>query len=291
MSPPKRVIFDRSAFSNPGFEQLKLSQLNNLCQQGRVIVFHTPVFLNETLAAYGAGKSASDWTRHLEFAIEIGNGGMFLSKEEIWREELVVGLGTHANYLETEASQQHLIGVLREVCSTGDIGPEWSDTEPSRLDQYNKKANQRAELVDLRSEVSAELKRQKKKWNRNTYTYQEAKKSLYLSTGETFMKNVCRRRKKMLAKKWVNAPEQYPFYSAFVEGFLYSQYHAIAKPNEPIDKNAQSDYEQLAYLTWADIVVSNDQKFFRSAFETIWNPCGKRLYTSAGFAEYINQYS
>ncbi len=33
-----------------------------------------------------------------------------------------------------------------------------------------------------------------------------------------------------------------------------------------LDDNARADYEQLAYLTWADLIVSNDTRFLLDAF-------------------------
>ena len=88
-----------------------------------------------------------------------------------------------------------------------------------------------------------------------------------------------------LADQWAQRPARFPFYSAFVEGLLYQFYHAAAKHNQRIDRNAQADYEQLAYLTWADLVVSDDEGFFREAFEAIWRPLGKRRESSQSFAE------
>ena len=67
--------------------------------------------------------------------------------------------------------------------------------------------------------------------------------------------------------------------------FLYAGYYAAAEHNEPLDRNAQVDYELLAYLTWADLVVSNDEGFFRRAFETMWKPRGKRLESAESFAD------
>ena len=97
------------------------------------------------------------------------------------------------------------------------------------------------------------------------------------------------RRTKSLAEQWARCPERFPYYSAFVEGLLYSGYYAAVRHNDPIDENAQADYEQLAYLTWADIVVSNDRRFFRRAFEEIWKPRGKRLETAESFSELANR--
>jgi hypothetical protein len=42
--------------------------------------------------------------------------------------------------------------------------------------------------------------------------------------------------------------------------------------NLPINRNAQADYEQLAYLIWADMVVSNDEGSTGARFRD----CGRR---------------
>ncbi|MCI0424198.1 MAG: hypothetical protein L0312_34155, partial [Acidobacteria bacterium] len=52
-----------------------------------------PVFLEETLSAFGSSRGAKDWQRHLEFALDVCNGGIFLDKEQIWHNELVAGRG------------------------------------------------------------------------------------------------------------------------------------------------------------------------------------------------------
>ena len=54
-----RAIFDRSAFHGDAFEQLQASSLGRLCRQGELCVFHTPIFLEETLAMYGNEKNSS----------------------------------------------------------------------------------------------------------------------------------------------------------------------------------------------------------------------------------------
>ena len=103
------------------------------------------------------------------------------------------------------------------------------------------------------------------------------------------MDRVGARRPAALADQWANCPQRFPFYSAFIEGMVYVFYHAVCKQNEGIDTNAQIDFELLTYLTWADIVVSNDTKFFRLAFEALWKPRGKRLETAESFASLANR--
>jgi hypothetical protein len=97
------------------------------------------------------------------------------------------------------------------------------------------------------------------------------------------------RRQAALADQWAKSPARFPFYTAFVEGFLYNGYYAAVEQNDRLDRNAQEDYEQLAYLTWADVIVSDDQKFFRRAFDELWKPRGKRLETAEGFVALVER--
>lgn len=53
--------------------------------------------------------------------------------------------------------------------------------------------------------------------------------------------------------------------------------------------NAQADYEQLAYLNWADVFVSNDEGFLASAFADLWRPRNKRLLTCQEFVGLVER--
>ena len=288
--PALRIIFDRSAFHEPGYRQLKDSRLIDLSRRGRLMVFHTPTFLEETLASYGAGERAADWPNHLQFALDICNGGIFLPKDAIWREELVASRGAFARHLLPERSNKNynsrpnLLNWLQHVARTGDLSDVWSDAEAIRIDTRQMRRNQRKVLVDARREVASIRRQQRFTEPLNAYSFAQFRDSIFLYTGKELMDHVCARRAASLADQWALHPQRYPFYSAFVEGVVYAGYHAAVRHNEPIDENAQSDFEQLAYLTWADIVVSNDQQFFRQAFEAIWKPRGKRFETTESFA-------
>ena len=121
-----RVIFDRSAFHEDRFDSIQSSALLDLYRKGRIAVFHTPVFLNETLSAYGAGDRAKQWQQHLSFCLDVCSG-LFLDRDEIWHNELVAGRGPHARYLYPERpnkryqSRSQLIEMLREKAETGDV--------------------------------------------------------------------------------------------------------------------------------------------------------------------------
>ena len=253
---PLRVIFDRSAFHGSRYQALKNSRLRDLCRRGRVQVYHTMVFVNETIASVAAGERAADWPEHLQFALEICNGGIFLPKEHIWHEEIVVGRGIFAKHLLPErpnkkyGSRPRVVERLNEIARTGDPSPEWSDIEGIRMDNRQKHRNQRAIMLDARAEVARLRKERGITEPLDSYTFAELCDAVFLHTGRDLMDRVCARRAALLADQWVRCPQRFPFYNAFVEGMLYAYHHAVTKQNDPVDENAQLDYEQLAYLTW-----------------------------------------
>jgi len=62
----------------------------------------------------------------------------------------------------------------------------------------------------------------------------------------------------------------------------------MVEPNERIDRNTEADIELLMYLPHADVVVSNDLRFLRRAFDTLWKPKGKSLFATEEFTDWIS---
>lgn len=284
-----KVIFDRSSFHGARFENIEKSPLRDLCRHGRIEVFHTPIFLEETLSTYRGGHKEQEWRKHLQFSLDICNGGIFLDREEIWHNELVAGRGPFARHLLPECpnknydSRPMLIERLQQVAASGDLSKEWLESGAMREDTRSKKNNQKTISRVAREEVAGAIRERRVTGSLKNYSFTHFRKSEFVRTGKALMDLVDTRRAAPLADQWAQNPDRFPFYSAFVEGYLYAFYYAAVEHNYKIDRNAQLDYELLAYLTWADLVVSDDHKFFRHAFEAIWEARGKRIETSESF--------
>jgi hypothetical protein len=266
------VIFDRSAFHGARFELLEASPLRRLVANRRVTVFHTPVFLDEIIQSYGSRRASGTWRKHLEFAARICDGGIFLPKDEIWRSELIDGHGRLAQrLLPTEANEVHdsfrgFLGTLLRTADTGDLSSDWAESATERADVYQKKANQRLLFRGARDEVARVLRSRKVKGTLRGYPFSEYRRSEFNRNGRSLMRLVDKSRPDELADLWETDPEEYPYCTACVEGFVYSQYYAAIEHNKPLDGNAQADFEQLAYLTWSDIVVSDERRIFPQRF-------------------------
>jgi hypothetical protein len=256
-----------------------------------ITVIHTPVFLEETISNYASDRSTNaPWRGHLSFAVDICNGGYFLSKGDIWHSELVEGRGQFAVHVLPERetrryrSRSDLIRNLRAVAETGDLAAEWDASALEREDTHRKKQAQRETFRTMRNEVSAAIRERRLTGALSAYSFAQFRQATFLQTGRVLMGIVDERRRGQLAELWSAHPHRYPYYSAFVEGMVYAAYYATAEHAAPLDTNAQADYEQLAYLVWADVIVSDDTRFMRHAFQAVWKPRGKKLLTAAEFA-------
>jgi hypothetical protein len=281
-----RIIFDRSSFHGKRFELLTSSPLRRLTAQRRVEVFHTATFLDELIQSYGSARaSASSWREHLRYAVQICNGGMFLPVDDIWRSELVDRGGAASRHLLPHASFVGFQGTLLQTADTGELSGAWAESQPERMDTRRKKIKQHAIFREAREAVAQARREGKLRGRLRDYPFAEYRRSEFTRNGRALMRVVDRERAIELAELWEAHPEEFPFYTAFVEGFVYSQYYAAIEHNGRLDGNEQADYEQLAHLIWADVVVSDDRAFFRSAFENLWRPRGKRMLSAASFVE------
>lgn len=290
-----RVIFDRSSFHGQRFDLLASSRLQQLTAQRRVHVFHTPAFIDELIQSYGSRRASSaSWREHLKYAVRICNGGMFLPKDAIWRSELVDARGPAAPHLlpSVETNEYPSFvgfqGTLLRTADTGDLSREWAETKSEREDTHRKKTKQHELFRGAREAVAEARKGRRLKGALSSYPFSEYRQSEFIRNGRLLMRLVDEKRAKELADLWEASPDEYPYYTAFLEGFVYSQYYAAIEHNRRLDGNEQADYEQLAYLQWADVVVSDDEAFFRGAFNAIWKQRGKRMECAASFVALLN---
>jgi len=282
-----RVIFDRSAFHGQRFELLKSSPLRRLSAQRRVDVFHTATFIDEIIQSYGSARASSSWREHLRYAAQICNGGIFSPVEDIWRSELVDGWGPASRRLFPHESFVGFQMTMLETADTGDLSQEWAESAPERMETRRKKTKQHALFREARESVARARREGKLRGKLKDYPFADYLRTEFTRNGRALMRAVDKERAAELADMWEANPDQFPYYTAFVEGFVFSQYYAAIEHNGRLDGNEQADYEQLAHLIWADVMVSDDQAFFRSAFDTLWRPRGKRMESAATFVELL----
>lgn len=90
-----------------------------------------------------------------------------------------------------------------------------------------------------------------------------------------------------VANRWSRNKSNFPYSTTFVENMLYIGHRAMTRPNDKIDLNAQADLDLMTHLLRANVLVSNETGFLRKAFDDIWRPRGKAIFTSQEFASFI----
>jgi hypothetical protein len=272
-----RIIFDRSAFHGHRFELLRSGPLLDLCRSGKVSVLHTGTFLTETLALYGRKERRAELKEQFEFLKAICNGGVFRDSVDIWQDELLRNQSLSTPLLLARGEEERvwaraLKGIQKHVWSA------WNETAADRQKQHEKKKAQRAIYSSIRKGLPEMIRQKYPGIPLSSYSFEEHRSNAMDAMGKAIIESQFNLPVDTpIYRYWSREKDGYPYFTAFVEGLVYAGYYAAIKQNAAIDDNSQADFELLTYLNHADIVVSSDTKFFRSAFEAIWAPRRKRL--------------
>jgi hypothetical protein len=288
-----KVLFDRSAFHGSRFDLLRAAPIDELRRRDLIEIVHSPILIEETFLAFGSSRDTR-WREHLDFLADHCDG-IFLHKEHIWHEELVCGLGPFARHLHPlsanrrYASFDQITSAIREKARTGDLSLEWGLSAADRNSDYEKKQRERETSKLIRDEVARKLGELGLRFNYSAYPFEQLRRHCRIEIGIKMMCAVSKRHVPRISAMWASKPDRFPYFSAFIDGYLFSVFVAAARPNSAIEINVQADFEHLSYLSWADMVVSNDAGFFGNAFDTIWRPRGKRRMTAEGFASFVRR--
>ena len=67
-----KIVFDRSAFHGDQFELLKKSNIEKLSEKKTILIYHTPVFLEETLSLYVRAENRLILHKQFPFILKVG---------------------------------------------------------------------------------------------------------------------------------------------------------------------------------------------------------------------------
>lgn len=82
-----RITLDRSIFHGTDFDRLVASPLLKACRSGKIAIYHTPIFIEETLQFWLKADQRDRAREQLKFIIDVGNGRVFRQTGEIWNGE------------------------------------------------------------------------------------------------------------------------------------------------------------------------------------------------------------
>ena len=90
-----------------------------------------------------------------------------------------------------------------------------------------------------------------------------------------------------ISNQWMRNTDSSPFFTQFVKNAIFQEMLFITDHSVRVDMNAQADLDILTCLLQADVLVTNESGFMRTAFEHIWRPRGKVIFTSDEFTDFL----
>lgn len=286
-----RVVFDTNVFTPVQFHLLSRSALKDLCKIGRVVPVYGHVFLEEMWRSYGnETKRVHLVEQWIPFLVDTANRFCedFVT---IWHRELVQGHGRKTNIYMRPLRQESLLAALRKVPIDGSW-KAWHSAQKQLAEEEAKRAAQREISKEIRKEVAEKLQTvgYSKKQHGGPVPFETFLAREVDLAGCDFIKALIKcYDPEEVASRWLRDKAAYPYFTMFVENMLYIGYYAATRPNDKIDLNAQADLDLITHLLQADALVSNETGFLRNAFDDIWRPRGKVIFTSQEFADFIKR--
>lgn len=284
-----KVVFDTNTLANDSFDVLEKSRMVELVERGRIIPIYGHVFLEESYRAYGSEKHRKHLVeRRLPFIAKT----VRLFCEDfitIWHRELVQGRGIHAPIYLDERRSSTIRRAFVNVPVDGSW-KAWASTATVRTEEAQKRANQRELSKQIREETKDWLARNAEFVAKHGFPgIGEFIRRSLVPVARDFIHGLVKcSNPQAVYNRWSRDPYGYPFFTQFMENLLYIVYHAAVK-KEAIDPNAQADLDVMTHLLRADYLVSNERRFLRIAFDELWRPRGKQLFTAEEFAKYMQK--
>ena len=293
-----KIIFDQSAFHD-NFDLLKSSRLLKLTQDGKVTIYHTATFLDETLRMADSARPGRKDKLKLQWAFlqSTCNGGWFRpllfgahpKLESVCDEELEGDAKDRDWPLVPSLCRSDVAARVTRFLEGSGPFPELMNTRPlyALIEQVKKK--NKATRFKLRTEEDL-LERVTFEQYHEALFFEAAWLLIYRPTGSGQLQGLAvLDQPEAKFEAWKRNPAKFPHFTAFVGFFIYSLYDAEKNQNLPLDRNWQGDTEQLCFLVDVDAIVSSDLGFMKRAFDALWQPSAKRFFTPQGLVDFLTQ--
>jgi len=158
MSTP-RILFDRSAFHGSHFDHLQNSSLIRLVQANKLRVFHTPIFIEETIRMRLNEKLHQTLRDQFPFIQAICNGGWFVDRSTLWDRELVQHLCEKTNpVMSPQRQRSHEARVSRFAIEGETDHFSFADAVRDHERNYGLAAEMRKTFVHMREDAANRAK-------------------------------------------------------------------------------------------------------------------------------------
>lgn len=278
---PLRIILDSNVFSEANFDALDNSRFRDLCKVGRIEAIYPVIVLEELSGAYRGERTRSELIdRWLPFVIDTASG-FCLELREVWHQELVCGRGNNAPVFMSSERVAKIVHQLQTLPRDG----TWSvvlTTQAARdfIGMEKKLSREQSKVIQKQFESDDA-------WIADLYS---SKPELVRQIGPGYIKQQLRAKNShALSSLWLRDPDRYRYVTQAIKNAMFMRTYAVVNKSAAIDTNAQADLDVMTYLLSADILVTNEKGFMKSAFEVMWYPQGKVLFNLDEFIGFLNK--
>jgi hypothetical protein len=269
-----KAILDRSIFHRDKFEQIKQSKLLEKTRKGRVQIYFTPVFVEESLQLGFTKKCEFD--EQIEFLFSLNPARWFKAPSDIIRLELGSEATEPRYCLMSKEDIQSVIDGCRNF-----IANKISDLELKSIESEIKQNNElKDEFRKQRLEMRAEVPFKKYDFDR----YFEDNVDWYIENG--LMK--FHTDSTDYLKRWKSERNRFRFTEQYIRAWFATVLMPVIDHNVKVDRNDRADAEQLAFLHWTHMIVSEDTQFMQKGFELLFSGKGKRLMNLHEFLLFVD---
>lgn len=288
---PFRVVLDTNVFSEEHFDALETSPIKSLVKNGRVELLYGDVFLEEIAQAYISDR-ARPLLVHRWLPFILGTAERLCDElQAIWHKELVQGRGANASMYMNSREYQ---GVVNEFANLP-VDGSWNFVAATQVDRdeaKTRKLAQRELSKRMREEVSRGLRAKPLQVvnKKNRSVSQKDRDDLVLHIGQNIIeRHIDARNPRSVASQWARNLAGYPYFTQFAVNQVYKEIHFMTSHSAPIDLNAQADLDIMTHLLHADALVSNETGFMNTAFNDLWHPKGRVMFTTPRFVELLHK--
>jgi len=272
-----RILFDRSIFHGDGFRRLKQSPLAAWIAARKARLIYTPLFIEETIQ-YGL-KGSPDFNSQWQYLISLNDSFWFKNTNEILALELGNRIVGRKYYLRTKPWIDKVIQDLPALL--GGKVP---------LDQLSEARSQMEGNNLIREKLREQRLIMRKRYPQRPFSFEDV---LGQTTEWYIQKGLM---------QWHSDSEGYlevwrtnrlkcRFAASHIQAALAIYFLPLADHQLKVDINDKSDAEQLAFMEWGDIFVSDDTRFMKSAFDLLYGQAEKQFMNSKEFIAYLGQSS
>jgi hypothetical protein len=270
-----RVLFDRSIFHRAKFVRLQASSVRDDVKARKYQVLFTPMFVEETLTH--AFNNRTEFRNHWRFLMSLTGHRWFKSANDIVAIELGNKIVGREYYLQPKPIAKQIARNV-DTFLRGDLLKHKPHLALADMER-NKRAREqfRKRRLDLRTTT--------KPSDFNLDDYLEANVVSFIS--ERLM--TVHKNSERFLDTWSARRVQCKFTEHFIRALFATLLLPLMDHNLKVGINDKADAEQLAYLVWADVIVSDDSRFMNQAFKLMYSGAGKQFLTLEQFLSWAMQ--